>query len=250
MTGIVKIDDETLTTEDFIKILKLNGRFDGLMEDILKDKLAVHGARRLGVSVSVDEIQERADQFRRVHGLHRAKDTNAYLDAIGITLDDFEDFITEALYQEKVMTEVCNDEAVQEYFALNSPRFDSIEVSHIVLDSEGKAKEMISILSDDPASFEEMAREHSLADTKEQGGAIGKVMRGSLQSDIEAKVFNAAEGELLGPFPMGDGAYFEIFMVKARHPATLDEETRTEIRRLLKERWLAARAAEHRIEVL
>ena len=44
---------------------------------------------------------------------------------------------------------VCNDEAVQAYFKMHSPKFDSIEVSHVVVDSEGKAKDMVSVLADD-----------------------------------------------------------------------------------------------------
>lgn len=250
MSDIVKIDDEVFTSEDFIKLLKLNGRFEGLMEDILKEKLTVRAAKKLGISVSADEIQERSDQFRRVHGLHRAKDTNNYLDALGITLDDFETFITDMMYQEKMIAEVYKEAAVDEYFRLNSPRFDSIEVSHIVVDSQGKAKEMISVLTDDPESFEELAREHSVADTRESGGRIGKVLRGSLQNEVEAKVFNAQAGELLGPFPSGDGSHYEIFRVDEKNPARLDDETTAEIRRLLREEWLAARAREHRIEVL
>jgi peptidylprolyl isomerase len=137
---------------------------------------------------------------------------------------------------------------VQQYFKLNSPRFDSVEVSHIVLDSEGKAKEMMSVLQEEPEAFAEMAREHSVAETREQGGLIGKVPRGSLKGDLEARVFNAAAGELLGPFPSPDQSTFEIFCVNARHPAALDPDTTAEIRRLLREQWLLARAQEHVIE--
>jgi peptidylprolyl isomerase len=137
---------------------------------------------------------------------------------------------------------------VRAFFKLNSPRFDSIEVSHIVLDAEGKAREMISVLRDDPDSFGEMAREHSIADTREHGGRIGKVLRGSLRGDVEAKVFNAAPGELLGPFASPDGTTFEIFRVDTKRPATLDEDTATEVRRLLREDWLRTRAQEHVIE--
>jgi peptidylprolyl isomerase len=117
-----------------------------------------------------------------------------------------------------------------------------------VLDTEGKAKEMMSLLRDDPDTFAEMAREHSIAYTREQGGAIGKVLRGSLKSDVEAKVFNAAAGDLLGPFPSPDRSFYEIFAVNAKKPAVLDEETAAEIRRLLREEWLSARAQEHVIE--
>lgn len=248
MATIVRIDDEVIDTEDFVRTLKLTGQFEGLVEQMVRDKLTVRAAKKQGIAVPAEEIQERADQFRRVQGLHRAADMNHYLDALAVSLDEFEVFITDGLYQEKMMAQVCSDKAVEAYFKLNSPKFDSIEVSHIMLDTEGKAKEMMSVLRDDPDSFAEMAREHSVADTRERGGLIGKVLRGSLKTDIEAKVFNAEVGDLLGPFPASDRAFFEIFAVNAKHPATLDEETAAEVRRLLREEWLMARAQEHIIE--
>lgn len=248
MAAIVRIDDELVEVDDFVKVLKLTGQFESLIEQFVRDKLTVLAAKKQGIPVSPDEIQERADQFRRVRGLHRAADMNHYLDALGVSLDEFEAFITDSLYQEKMMEQVCSDKAVESYFKLNSPRFDSIEVSHIVLDTEGAAKEMLSVLADDPDSFAAMAREHSLADTREQGGAIGKVLRGSLKTEVEAKVFNAAVGDLLGPFPSPDRSFYEIFAVNAKHPASLDEETAAEVRRLLREEWLMARSQEHIIE--
>lgn len=248
MTAIVRIDDEVIGVDDFVRILKLTGQFEGLIEQLVRDKLTVKAAKKAGVPLAPQEIQERADQFRRVQGLHRAADMNNYLNALGVSLDEFEVFITDSLYQEKMMAQVCNEKAVEEYFHLNSPKFDSIEVSHIVMDAENKAKEMMSVLRDDPDSFDEMAREHSIADTREQGGRIGKVLRGSLKTDIEAKVFNAAVGDLLGPFPSHDKSFFEIFMVNAKHPARLDEDTAAEVRRLLREEWLMARSQEHVIE--
>lgn len=250
MAGIVKIDEEVFSTEDFIMVLKLNGRFETIMEDILKDQLTVRGAVKLGVTVSDDELQERADQFRRVHDLHRAKETNEYFDALGVSLEDFETFISNALLQEKVLEKVCNDTLVEEYFQLNSPRFESIEVSHIVMDSDGGAREMLSVLEDDPDSFEELAREHSIEETAAMGGRIGKLIRGTLDIDVEAKVFNASEGDLLGPFASDDNERFELFRIDKKNSATLDDETRAEIKRLAKDEWLAARAREHKIEIL
>lgn len=248
MVAIVRIDDEVIGTEDFIKTLKLTGQFESLIEQLVRDKLTVRTAKKQGIPVSPEEIQDRADQFRRVQGLHRAADMNHYLDALGVSLDEFEAFVMDVLYQEKMMADVCSDKAVDDYFKLHSPKFDSVEISHIVLDAEGKAKEMMSVLRDDPDSFAEMAREHSIADTSERGGVIGKVLRGSLKSDVEAKVFNAAVGDLLGPFPAPDRSFYEIFAVNAKYPATLDEETAAEVRRLLREEWLLARAQEHIIE--
>ncbi|CAG2127708.1 peptidylprolyl isomerase [Cupriavidus plantarum] len=248
MTAIVRIDEEVIDVDEFIRVLKLTGQFEGIVEQLVREKLTVHAARRQGLTLTPEEIQARADQFRRVQGLHRAADMNHYLDALGISLDEFERFITDSLYQEKMMARVCDDAAVETYFQLNSPKFDSIEVSHIVVDSEGKARELVSYLQDDPDAFADMAREHSIADTREQGGEIGKVLRGSLKSDIEAKVFNAEAGDLLGPFPAADRSFFEVFLVRAKHPARLDDEVAVEVRRRLREEWLMARAQEHVIE--
>ena len=248
MTAIVKIDGASIEVADFIRTLKLTGQYESLIEQLVRDRLTVQAAKKAGLRISEEEIQERADQFRRVRGLHRASDTNKDLDGMRVSLDEFEAFITDSLYQEKMMERVCSDQAVDSYFKLNSPKFDSIEISHMVLDAEGKAKEMISVLTEDPDCFEEMAREHSIADTRERGGSIGKVLRGSLRSDVEAKVFNATVGDLIGPFVSGDRSVFEIFRVNAKHPARLDDDTRTEVKRLLREDWLRARAQEHVIE--
>lgn len=250
MGAIVRIDDEVIDTEAFVRSLKLSGQFESLVEQMVRDRLTVHAAKKQGLPLADEDIQQRADQFRRVMGLHRAADMNHYLDALKITLDDFEAFIVDGLYQEKMMARVCSDAAVQEYFHLNSPRFDCMEISHIVVDGQGKARELFSILQDEPELFGELAFEHSLADTRERGGVIGRVMRGSLKPDIEAKIFNAQEGDLLGPFASADGAVYEIFAINARHPARLDEETAAEVRRLLRDEWLLARAQEHVIEVL
>jgi parvulin-like peptidyl-prolyl isomerase len=248
MTAIVRIDDEVVDVGEFIRLLKLNGQFDGLIEQLVRDKVTVRAAQKSGVELSADEIQTRADQFRRIRGLHRAADMNNYLDALNVSLDEFEVFITDTLYQEKMLDRVGTEREIEEYFQLNSPKFDSIEVSHIVLDTEGSAKEMISYLNDDPGSFAEMAREHSVADTRDQGGAIGRVMRGQMKPEIEAKVFNAEAGDLLGPFVSADGSSYEIFAVTAKNPARLDEDVSAEIRRLLREEWMLARAQEHVIE--
>lgn len=249
MNPLVKIDGQAIAVTDFLHTLRLSGQFDGLIEQLVRDRLTVQAAKKAGIRVSEQDIQERADQFRRARGLHRAADTNKYLDAQRVSLDEFEAFIADTLYQEKMMQQVCSDQAVESYFKLNSPRFDGIEVSHMVLDSEGKAREMVSVLIDDPDSFEEMAREHSIVATREAGGRIGKVLRGSLRSDVEAKVFNAAVGEVLGPFVSADRSVFELFRVDVRQPAQLDDATRAEVQRVLREGWLRARAQEHVIEI-
>ncbi|MFK7913421.1 MAG: peptidylprolyl isomerase [Pseudomonadales bacterium] len=250
MTELVKINDETIDTTSLIKHLKLTGQYDTLIEEMVRERLTVQASERAGVDISEQSVQERADQIRRVRGLHRALDMNRWLDQLKISLDEFEKFIVDSLRVEQQHSELTAAAAVEAYFASHSPKFDSVMVSHIIVDSDGKAREIIALLEDVPEMFGDLAREHSLADTATEGGYIGTVLRGSLASDIEARIFNAEEGAVLGPFASGDGQALEIFMVDAKRTAALDEHTGDEIRRILKEDWLKIRAKESRIELL
>src|SRR6478672_1639497 len=112
MATIVRIDDEIISTEEFLRLLKLTGQFEALLEQLVRDRVTVLSAKQRGITLAPEEIQERADQFRRIRGLHRAADMNNYLDAIGVTLDEFEKFITDSLYQEKMLAAVGDERAV------------------------------------------------------------------------------------------------------------------------------------------
>jgi parvulin-like peptidyl-prolyl isomerase len=252
MTIVARIDNEEITAEDFIKLLKLGGKFDGLIEELLTNKLMVHEARKQAVSVSVAEIQERVDDLRRARGLHRAKDTLEFLERLGVSLDDFENYIGEELYREKMLAEITSEARLKEYVQLHLPRFDSVELGYMLLDSEGKAQEIAACLEDEPDMFEELAREHSIdAETRDSGGAMGRIMRGLLPGDVEARIFGASAGQVVGPFPAGKGPMYELFIVRARYSATLDDEQiLKDARKLVRDEWVMARAGEHVLEVI
>ena len=120
----------------------------------------------------------------------------------------------------------------------------------MVVDDEDKAKEIVSLLEEDPEEIEDLAREHSLdTETAEKGGFIGQIKRGSLAPEAAAKVFSAEEGSILGPSQIGDESLYEIIMVAAIHPAKLDENTRENIFILLYEQWLQNQMQEHSLEI-
>lgn len=251
MTIIARIDDEEVTAHDFVKLLKFNGKFDDLMEDIMIDKLTVHAARKRGIELRDEEIQEKADQIRRLLRLHRAQDAMEFLKNLGASLEDFERYVTDSLYKQKMRAAVCTKAAVEDYFRLHAPQFDRIEISHIVLDSEAKANEIAACLEDDPDSFEDYAREHTLdQETRPKGGLIGKVARGALSEVIEAKLFNASPGDIVGPFCMEEGLVYEIFKVSAIHKSTLDEATTKDVEKRVYDDWLESAAQEHLLEVV
>src|SRR5687768_7011255 len=68
MTNLIRINDEIINSDSFVKLLKLSGRFDALIDDIVQEKLAVHAAKKHGIKLTPESVQQRSDQLRRVNG--------------------------------------------------------------------------------------------------------------------------------------------------------------------------------------
>ena len=251
MTDLAKIDNEVISTDDFINFLKFSCKYNELIDEFLGNKLTVHAAKKKGISVDENEVQERADQYRRIYGLHRSKDMLNHLEQMGVSLEEFGNLLEESLIHEKINAAIQSPQAVTDYFKLNSPKYESVELSNMILDSEGKTQEVMAILADDPESFADLAIEHSIAiDSAEKGGSLGKVYKGSLVPEIEAKIFNAKAGEIIGPFTDDDELAYEIFLVTKIYPAECDAEVKMKIHKHLYESWLETQMSEHKIEIL
>jgi len=248
MTTVIKIDDEAISAEQFVKLLKFSDEFSELAEKIVRNKLTVHAAKKRGIKVSADEVQQETDDFRRYLGLHRAKNTQEWMDRVGISLDELENLMTERVYKKKMVKTISTDEAVEEYFKLNSPKFDTVELKHIIVNNEGEAKELMAMLEDEPENFDKFAGEHSLDnETKDSGGRIGSVQRGSLPNEIDAKVFNAAEKDIIGPFRMEGDELYEIIQVIKKRSAKLDDSLKMKVSDAIYNEWLGARMQEHSV---
>lgn len=251
MSDLVKLNDEVITSEYLVKYLKTSEQFEEIMEKMLSDRITVHIAREQNISVSDEELQQQVDNIRRVQGLHRSKDTIEYIEAMGFTVEEFGDHIRDEILKRKMLDIVCSEDKINEFFKLNSPQYDTVDLRHIIVASEGEARELVAVLEDDPDLFEQMAIEHSLShDTAKSGGSLGVVMRGLLAEDIEAKVFNASSGDILGPHESDDGLTYEVFKVDDRKEAELNAKTQDSISNTLKREWIKARMGEHTIEFI
>jgi peptidylprolyl isomerase len=249
MSTLARIDEETISAEDFLKYLKLSNQFPHLMERMIRRRLMVHAARRRKIEASLEEIQQAADDFRRCMGLHRALDARRWMSAAGLTPDDLEDFVAEHVLLGKLVSILTAPENIESYFERNAPRFESADLSHIVLEDEAAAREVAAMVREEPENFGRLAREYSLdAETRADGGRIPEVRRGSLPIEIEERVFSAVDGEILGPFPLHDSDVFEIIRVNRRGSAVLDEENRERIAEMIQEEWLAEQIKEHAVE--
>lgn len=75
----------------------------------------------------------------------------------------------------------------------------TVDASHILVDSEEKANEILACINEGKVSFEEAAKEHSSCPSSQKGGSLGEFGKGQMVPEFENAVFAMAEGEITGP---------------------------------------------------
>ncbi len=73
---------------------------------------------------------------------------------------------------------------------------ESVAASHILVDSEELALEILKKIEAGEISFADAAKEYSSCPSKENGGSLGEFGRGQMVPEFDKKVFEMAPGEI------------------------------------------------------
>ena len=237
MTVYAQIDQEKISSDDIAKHLALTNRLGMVLEEIVQTRLFAKHASNVNYEISDEELQRASDEFRRDLGLYRAEDTYEYFESRGLDIDDFEFFVRCSIAQHLVIKEVASDKDVEEYYQANKHRFDLIECSHIVVDSEDTALEVRQILNEDTSLFPSLVDQLCIdEDTSLNEGKMGSLPRGTWPMNIESMLFEGQPGDIFGPIKLNSGL-FEIVLLEKKHEGQLTQQTRNLIKRLLLENW-------------
>ena len=100
----------------------------------------------------------------------------------------------------KVISAVTvSDEDVKKYYDENSDKFvqgESVNASHILVDSEEKALEILAEINGGKTTFEDAARSHSSCPSGQRGGNLGDFTRGQMVPEFDSAVFAMEVGEI------------------------------------------------------
>lgn len=92
-----------------------------------------------------------------------------------------------------------SDQEAKAFYDENPEQFvkgGGVNASHILVDSEEKALELLSKIKAGEISFEDCARENSSCPSKENGGNLGDFTRGQMVPEFDAAVFSMEVGEI------------------------------------------------------
>jgi putative peptide maturation system protein len=235
MIPVVEVDGMQIDLEDVLRRARWRAQAK-FMEEAADAFFIRREVERRGLNVSAAEVQQAADDFRRTHKLHEVGSTERWLADKSLTREDWELMLKEDLLALK-LREVLTASQVDRYFAENRLAFDWATISHIIVFDAEAAKELRAQIVEEGSYFYALARRHSLdAATRPAGGYYGRVKRAEMDAAMEAAVFGARAGDVVGPFKTDAG--WRLVRVEALHPAKLDETTGEEIKSWLFNEWL------------
>ncbi|HHV17332.1 MAG TPA: peptidylprolyl isomerase [Thermoanaerobacterales bacterium] len=174
-----------------------------VLEAMITDQLILQQAKDDDVVLQEGEYEQAINDLEKYHGGKDALDT--YLKQQGLNRQSFEKLVQEQLiinnFKEKLTSDIkVTDKEVKKYYDDNKSMFElpapEIRASHILVDTEDKAKEILAEI-ENGADFGELAKEHSKdPGSKELGGDLGYFAKGKMVPEFERAAFALKPGEI------------------------------------------------------
>ena len=91
-----------ISDRDLIYEAKIAGNIPELIQGILRRKVIARQVQEAGINPTIAELQAAAEKFRIVNQLESAEATQKWLQDRFLSVDDFEDMVTQNLISNKL----------------------------------------------------------------------------------------------------------------------------------------------------
>lgn len=224
------------TSEDIIVYLRRSHKIAEIADLVKRDALILNICDRLSITISDEELQAEGDTFRQAHKLLGASETLTWLQQQQITVEDWSQGIKVALLTRKLKEHLFGD-AVDGHYISNRDDYKRVALSQILVRELPDALKVAHALQAENASFCALALDYSQGkQSKENGGFVGICFIAKLLPEIVEAVYEAKEGEVVGPVQTKLG--YRIIRIEKLFPTELNESVRGEILDSLFQAWL------------
>ncbi len=190
----------------------------------------------------VQSIGQNAMQFQSPQGQKQLIDELVtqellYSEAKELKLDEEEEYVQALEHMQATLLKqyamrnllskiTVTPEEVKTYFMAHRDAFikpESAKASHILVDSEEKAKEILAEIKDG-LDFTEAAKKYSSCPSASQGGDLGEFTRGRMVPEFEAATFAMQVGEISEPVKTQFGYHIiKLDELLPEQPAKLED---------------------------
>ncbi len=188
-------NEEGLTLLDTIK--------EQVLERLIFTEIVLQEAVDKDIELEEEELNETMEMFMGF--IEEDEDLKTFMTQNNISEDYFQEEMRKEMimmkYQEQYMSNIdITDEEARAYYDDNPDEFsyDQVAASHILVEDETSAWELIAQL-EDGADFAELAVAHSTGPSSVQGGELGYFGRGQMVPAFEEAAFNMEVGDISDP---------------------------------------------------
>jgi len=213
---------------------------DAALNTVLDSAWIQREAAERGVEVSDREVQEEFEKTKE-QNFQTEKEYEDYIAEACLIQADVDERVKLQVLSTKIQDQVnadageVSDEDAEKFYEANKAQFAQPEQRNIriVLNEDpAKAQQAADQLNQDnsPQSWNKVAAGFSTdASSKDTGGVREAVTEGVFPEAVDAQIFDASEGEVIGPIETESGTY--VFQVDAVTEATTTPlaEARTQI---------------------
>lgn len=258
--AVARVNNETISKDELYEFLvRENGQT--ALNTLIANKIIDLEAKSQNIEVTDEDVQKEIDKISEQYGGQETFEQ--FLEMYGTSLDDIKENIKVNAKIEKLLgpdVKIEEDE-MKAYFEENKESFgekEQVKASHILVDSEDKAKEVKEKLQAGE-DFADLAKEYSIdTSNNEQGGELGFFARGAMVKEFEDVAFSMETGQISDPVKTEFG--YHIIKVEDKKPAkeATYEESKDEVKEILFQQklptvyqtWIQEKMGEYEIEIL
>ena len=233
-TAVAIVNGQRITRRAFVNRLEqVTG--EQVLSDLINEQLIGQAAKKAKVTVTSAEVEAEMEKLREQIG----PSFDSVLAQYGMTVEDLRKNMELNLLVFKVSTKdvTVSEDALMSFFEEHKSDYDQpemVKASHILVETEEKAKEIKKKLAEG-ADFAELARSESTDPmSAAEGGDLGFFARGRMVAEFEKAAFAMSPGQTSAPVKSEYG--YHIIRVTDRkdaHEATFDD-VKDDIERTIK----------------
>jgi len=214
---------------------------DQVMQFLISAEWIIGEAKKQGIEVSDAEVKKEFDKQKK-QSYPKEADFQKFLKSSGMTLEDLLYRVKVDTLSQKLRDKVTKDAAtstpaaIKTYYNKNKAKFGTPEtrdIKIVLTKTEAQANAAKKAL-EAGQSFKAVAKKYSIDEaTKNTGGVLAGVTKGQQEKALDAAVFKAAKGKVVGPIKTQFGYY--VFSVDKITPAVQQtlQQAQSQIKQLL-----------------
>ena len=199
-----------------------------ILQEAIDDMLLVQRAQDTGLKMP--PVDQYIEDIKKENKITSEAEFQQQLAREGMTLDELKRNMGRNILRQQILRRdlepkvMVTDTEVRAEYDSRKQEFThpgTVQLQEILVKGDGALGQAQEIAAKARAGddFGDLARAHSVAPSKANGGELGKLARGDMNAELEKVAFALPAGAVSDPIPSGDG--YRILKVEARTEATV-----------------------------